>query len=118
MKKFLVLYCAPAEGMAKWMQMPEADRKAEEAKMRAEWDTWTASHKGLQSVVAGAGKTKRVTSAGVTDVANDVMLYATAEGESAEAVAAAYVGHPHFGIPTGWIDIMPVNYLPGMEPKG
>lgn len=115
MKKFLVLYCAPAAGMAEWMKMPEAERKAEEDKMKAEWNAWTAAHAGMQSVVAGAGKTKRVTAGGVADVANDVMLYAIAEGESAEAVAAAFVGHPHFGIPTGWIDIMPINYLPGME---
>ncbi len=101
--------------MAEWMAMPQEARQAEEAKMKAEWDAWTASHKGLQGVVAGAGKTKRVTGAGVADVANDVMLYAIAEGESVDAVAAAFVGHPHFGIPTGWIDVMPINYLPGME---
>lgn len=109
------MYCAPAAGMAEWMQMPEAERKAEEEKMKGEWDMWTKAHANLQSVVAGAGKTKRVTASGVADTKNDVMLYAVAEGESHEAVAKVFEGHPHFGIPGSWIDIMPINYLPGME---
>ncbi len=115
MKKFLVLYCAPAAGMKEWMQKPESERKAEEQKMMTEWDLWTAAHKGNVSITAGAGKNKRVTKDGITDVPNDVMLYAIAEGESHEEVAKMFEGHPHFGIPTGWIEVMPINHLPGME---
>jgi hypothetical protein len=115
MSKFLVLYMAPAAGMAEWMQKPESERKGDEEKMRGEWDAWTKAHAEHLSETAGAGKTKRVTSSGVADVKNDVMLFSIVEGESHDAVAKMFEGHPHFGIPGGWIDIMPVNYLPGMK---
>ena len=114
MSTFLVLYMAPASTLEEWMKVPEETRKAEEAKMKAEWDAWMAAHGSMIKQTAGAGKTKRVTKDGVADVKNDVMLFSIVEAESHEAVAEAFKNHPHFGIPTGWIDIMPANRLPGM----
>lgn len=113
--KFLVLYNAPAAALEAWMAQPEEARKADEEKMKGEWDAWIKANGANLKETAGAGKTKRVTSAGVADVKNDVMMYSMVEGESAEAVANMFVGHPHFGIPGGWIDVMPANVLPGME---
>lgn len=115
MKTFLVIYLAPAAVLEEWMQQPEEYRKAEEAKMKAKWDAWMASHHEAIKETAGAGKTKKVTKEGVTDTKNDIMLYSIAEGESAEAVAEMFKDHPHFGIPRASIEIMPVNYLPGMK---
>ncbi len=37
------------------------------------------------------------------------MMYSFAEAESLEAAAAMFKNHPHFGIPGGWIEVMPVN---------
>ena len=111
MKKFLVLYLAPATVLEEWMRKPEENRKAGEEKMKKEWDTWMESHRDVIKETAGAGKTKKVTKEGVTDTKNDIMLYSIVEGESAEAVAEMFRDHPHFGIPEASIEIMPVNYL-------
>jgi hypothetical protein len=114
MKKFLVLYMAPAAGMKEWMQKPEADRKVEEDKMKSDWGVWTTANGGMIKETAGAGKTKRVTKDGVVDVANDVMLYSMVEGDSTDAVAELFKDHPHLGIPGATIDVMPANALPAM----
>lgn len=116
MKKFLVLYMAPAEGLEEWMKMDEDVRKVQEAEMKAAWDAWMEKNGAMfTGMTAGAGKTKRVTGEGASDVKNDVMLFSLVESDSHEAVAEAFVNHPHFGIPGAWIDIMPANVLPGME---
>ena len=116
MKKFLVLYMAPAAELEAWMKQDESVRKADEEKMQTEWGTWMAAHKAmLTGMTAGAGKTKRVTKEGIVDVKNDIMLCSTTEAESHEALAEIFKGHPHFGIPGATIEIMPLNPLPGME---
>lgn len=115
MKKFLVMYLAPAAVLEEWMQKPEEDRKAEEERMKTEWGAWTRSHRDVIKETAGVGKTKKVTGEGITDTKNDIMLYSIVEGESAESVAGIFRGHPHFGIPEASIEVMPVNYLPEME---
>ena len=94
---------------------PEAERKAVEDTMKAEWGVWMQANKSMIKETAGAGKTKRVSKEGAVDVANDVMLYSIVEGESAESVAALFQSHPHLGIPGSWIDVMPANSLPGMD---
>jgi hypothetical protein len=115
MKKFLVLYLAPARVLEEWMQTDEAIRKPAEAKMKEDWDAWMSEHGAMLKETAGAGSTKRVTKEGVTDTKNDIMMYSLAEAESHEEVAKAFENHPHFGIPEATIEIMPLNFLPGME---
>jgi hypothetical protein len=116
MQKFIVLYMAPAASLESWMKQPEEVRKAEEDKMKTEWDAWVAAHKAMfTGITAGAGKTKRVTEAEVVDVKNDVMMFSIVEAESHDVVVDAFKGHPHFGIPGAWIDVMPAHVLPGMN---
>lgn len=116
MASYMVLYKAPVRVLDEWMKADEATRKAEEAKMQAEWGTWMAAHAGaLKGTTAGLGKTKVVTSAGTTDTKNDLMLYSMVEAESPEAAAQMFAGHPHLSIPEASIEIMPVNPLPGMS---
>ena len=117
MKKFLVLYMMPAEGLAEWMKIDPEVRKVEEKKMETDWNAWAEKNASSLLETAGAGKTKRITPEGVTDVANNIMLYSMVQGESAEAVAALFQGHPHLNIPGGTIEIMPANPLPGMDSK-
>ena len=114
MKKYIVLYMAPAAGMEEWMKKPAEERKAEEDKMKSEWGVWMQAHGSQLKETAGAGKTKRVTKNGITDVKNDIMLYSMVEAESDEAAAALFADHPHFGMPDAWIDVMPANTLPSM----
>jgi len=111
MQKFMVLYMAPARVIAKWMQKPESERKEADTKMRADWDAWMKEHSSLIKETSAAGKTKRVSASGVTDVANDIMLYSIVEGESPEAVAEVFASHPHLGIPEATIEVMSVRSM-------
>jgi hypothetical protein len=106
MKYFTVIFMAPAEAMAEWMQKPEEERNSEEVKMKTEWDAWMADHAGSVLNTIALGKTKRVTAEGVEDTKNDMMLSSYVRGESLEEVADMFKGHPHFGIPDATIEIM------------
>lgn len=116
MKKFLVLYLAPVSVLEGWAKTDAKERDAMEAKMKDEWQTWMKEHrKMLTEMPAGAGKTKRVTSKGVSDIKNDIMLYGVVEAESHDAAAHIFENHPHLQIPEASIEIMPINPLPGMN---
>lgn len=116
MQKFLVLYLTPAAVLQEWTETDPEVRKAEEEKMKGEWEAWMSEHRdALAGVTAGIGKTKRVTSQGTVDTKNDIMLYSVVEASSHEAAAALFEHHPHLQIPQASIEIMPVNPLPGME---
>jgi hypothetical protein len=107
--KFFVTYQMPHTNLDEWMKMPEDERKAQEKDMQSEWNAWMEAHKGSMVETAGVGKPKRITAAGVEDSRNDLMMYSFVEAESLEAAANMFEGHPHFGIPGGWIEVMPVN---------
>ncbi|HXF16145.1 MAG TPA: hypothetical protein VN496_04025 [Burkholderiales bacterium] len=115
MKKFLVLYLAPASVIDDWKKTPPEKRKEPEEKMQREWKQWMSSHaKMFTDPGAGAGKTKRVTAHGTTDARNDIMLYGIVEAESHADAAKAFEGHPHFTIPQASIEVMEINPLRGM----
>lgn len=107
--KFLVTYQMPHTGLDEWMKLPEEERKAQEQQMQSEWNSWMESHKTSILESAGVGKPKRITSAGVEDSRNDLMMYSFVEAESLDAAADMFKTHPHFGIPGSWIEVMPVS---------
>ncbi len=107
--KFLVTYQMPHSGLDKWMQMPEDERKSQEQEMQSLWNAWMAENKPVIIETAGVGKPKRVTSAGIEDSRNDIMMYSFVEAESIEAAAELFKDHPHFGIPDGWIEVMSIK---------
>ena len=115
MKKFYAIYKAPVSVIQDWMKNPEAERKAMEAKMKGEWDTWLAKNSEMVKETAGLGKKKQVTGAGITDTSNDLMMYSLVEADSADAVAKIFEDHPHLQIPQSSIDIMEANILPRMQ---
>jgi hypothetical protein len=115
MKKFLVLYLAPARVIDEWKKTDPQQRKGAEEKMQADWKKWMADHaKMFADMGAGVGKTKRVAPKGTSDTRNDIMLYAIVEAASHEAAAQSFEGHPHLGIPEAFIEIMEIHPLPGM----
>ncbi len=77
--------------------------------MQSEWNAWMAEHKSFIVETAGVGKPKRITSAGIEDSRNDIMMYSFIEAESLDVAAQIFENHPHFGIPNGWIEVMSVN---------
>ena len=115
MKKFLVLYLMPVAGLEKWKNTDPAITKPAEEKMRMEWGNWMRAHAAHIIETAGAGKTKRVTSEGIVDTKNELMLYSLMEAESHEAAAELFKDNPHLQIPESSIEIMEANVLPLMH---
>ncbi len=107
--KFFVTYQMPHTGLDAWMKLPEEERKAQELQMQSEWNAWMDSHKDIIVETVGVGKPKRITKKGVEDTRNDIMMYSIIEAESHEVAAKIFEGHPHFGIPEAWIEVMPMN---------
>jgi hypothetical protein len=111
LKKFLVLYMAPAAVMAEWAKTDPATRKVAEEKMRGDWMRWMGEHAKMISLTEAAGKTKLVSSGSVSETRNDIMLYSVVEAETHEAAAQAFANHPHLGIPQSSIQVMEVRAL-------
>jgi hypothetical protein len=114
-KKFLILYLAPASVVEDWKKTPADKRKAAEAKMQQEWKDWTGKNKAMfVDVGAGAGKTKRVTQGAITDTRNDIMLYSIVQAESQDAAAQFFSSHPHLQIPQASIEVVDLHPSPVM----
>jgi hypothetical protein len=114
MSKFLVLYMAPVGVVDEWMKKPAEERKGDETKMMEAWQKWmSANARNFVDKGAGAGKPKRVSSTGVADGRNDIMMYQIVEADSHDAAAKMFVGHPHFAIPQATIEIMPLKSMEG-----
>ena len=114
MDKFLVLYKAPNAVVDEWMKKPEDERKPEETKMMDAWQKWmSANASKVTDPGAGAGKPKVVSSSGVKDSRNDIMMYQIVQASSADEAAKMFVGHPHFGIPQATVEVMPLKTMDG-----
>jgi hypothetical protein len=111
MKKFLVLYRAPASAY-------EQMKKSTPEQMKAGMDAWMgwAKTAGSSIVDMGAplGKSLKVTPAGPSPATNDLGGYSILQAESKEALAETLKGHPHFMMPDGFIDVIEVMPIPGM----
>jgi hypothetical protein len=110
MKKFLVLYKAPASSFEQMM-------KATPAQQKAGMDAWMSwSKKAAGSIVdmgAPLGKSLRVTNAGSSPTKNDLGGYSVLQAESKEALGDSLKGHPHFMTPDGFIEIVELMPMPG-----
>jgi len=115
MDKFLVLYNAPVSVVDEWTKKPAEERKGEESKMQDAWQKWmSANAKNMVDKGAGVGKPKRVSSSGVADARNDIMLYEIVQADSHDAATKLFQGHPHLGIPQATIEIMPLRAMGSM----
>jgi hypothetical protein len=111
MKKFLVLYKAPA---AAFEQMMKATPEQQKAGMDA-WMAW--GKKAAASIVdmgAPLGKSLRVTEGSAAPTTNDLGGYSVLQAESKEALAQTLKGHPHFMTPDGFIEVVEIMPIPGM----
>jgi hypothetical protein len=79
------------------------------------WGAWMASHAGEITDTGGPlGATKKVSTAGITDVHNHMAAYVMVEAADHEAAARMFEGHPHFSIfPGDGVEVMPVLPIPG-----
>jgi hypothetical protein len=116
MNKYFVLFCIPAQAIQDWMaSIDETTRKEQTEKMMNDWNAWITDHesaildKGLP-----IGKTKRVSSEGITDTKNDLNWYLVVQADSHDAAAELFKDHPHLQIPTAYIEVMDSNRPHGM----
>src|SRR5450432_3798080 len=110
MKKFLVLYRAPATSFELMMKATPEQQKAG----MAAWMAWgQSSASSIVDMGAPLGKSLRVTKAEATPAANDLGGYSILQAESKEALAATLKGHPHFLTPDGTIEIIEVMPMLG-----
>ena len=114
MKKFLVLYLIPASVMDEWSKTDPETRKPAEQKMQAEWGKWMGDHAKMITETGAGGKTKRVSSNGISDARNDIILYSFVEAHSHEAAAKQFENHPHLQIPQASIEVMEVRPMNGV----
>jgi hypothetical protein len=115
MKNFLAIYTGTPAGMEKWKALSEADRKEREQKGIKAWGDWMINHKASVVVQGGPlGKTKRVSTQGISDTKNNMTGYVVVSAESHEAAAKLFEKHPHFTIfPGDAVEIMEVLPIPG-----
>jgi hypothetical protein len=113
MKKYFALYLAPINVLEEWAKTDPETRKEAEIKMRGEWQEWMKVYGDMVTNTTGLGKTKLVTSAGISDTKNGNMLYSIVEAESHEVAAKIFENHPHLGIPQASIEVMEANPLSG-----
>jgi hypothetical protein len=109
MKKFLVLYRAPASTFEQMKKAtPQQQRSGTEA-----WMTWF--EKAGPSIVDGGaplGKSLRVTTSGATPAANDLGGYSILQAASKEALAASLKEHPHFMMQEALIEVVEIMAVP------
>ena|SRR6266478_471548 len=113
MARFMILYSSTMDAsetianatpeqmkasMADWMKWQEEAGKT----FKMEW--------GLPLQAVG-----KVTSAGVTDSDSHVSGYATAEGESKDALLELLKSHPHLQRPEASIDVLEMLPMPGID---
>ncbi len=113
MKKFLVLYLAPAKVIEDWAKTDPDKRRMAEEKMRNDWNKWMGDHATMITDTGAGGKTKRVVANGISDIKNDIMLYSFVEAESHEAAAKIFESHPHLQIPQSSVEIMEIRSMTG-----
>jgi hypothetical protein len=113
MKKFLVLYMAPAANFEKMMRdfTPEQQQKGMQA-----WMAWMNANKSsLVDGGAPVGKTKRVDANGASDTRNEIGGYSIVQAESHDAATKIFgKDQPHLQMPGTWIEIIEIMQWPGM----
>ena len=114
---FLAVFLGSKNGpkWAAWNALSETDRKAQEMRGIAAWKAWVEKHQASLVAMGGPlGKTKKVDTKGITDIANEMGAFTVVRAASHEAAARMFEDHPHFAIfPGERVEIMPVLPIPG-----
>ena len=116
MKRFLAIYTGSTAAMAKWNSMPEDELKERQATGVKEWHAWVERNTAsIIDIGAPLGRTKSISSAGVTDVRNNMTAFTLVQADSHEAAAKLFENHPHFTIfPGDAIEVMECLPIPAV----
>jgi len=116
MKTFLAIYTGSAASpeRAAWDRLSEEERQRRQAAGMKAWMEWAERHRAV--IVEGGGplgKTKRVSSAGISDIRNNMAAYVIVRAESQEAAARLFERHPHFSLfPGDGVEVMECLPIP------
>jgi leucyl aminopeptidase (aminopeptidase T) len=115
MKTYLAIYTGTAAAMERWKAMPAHEREQRDSEGVRAWHAWVERNRpSIVEMGAPLGRTKRVSSAGISDIRNDMTAYTVVQAESHEAAARLFEGHPHFTIfPGDAIEVMECLPIPG-----
>lgn len=117
MKKFLAVFTGSvtSSNQAAWQALDEAARQKRMAEGMAAWGAWMTKHQASIVVEGGPlGKTKLVSSAGTSDVRNNMSGFVVVSADSHDAATRLFEGHPHFTIfPGDGVEIMECMPIPG-----
>lgn len=97
-----------------WDALSAAERRTKEQEGVAAWTAWVKKHQSAIVTMGGPlGSTKKVSSSGSSDVANELGAFTVVRADSHEAAARMFEKHPHFTIfPGDAVEIMPVLEIP------
>jgi hypothetical protein len=112
MKKFIVLYQAPASAMEQMAKMtPEQSKAGMDA-----WMSW-AKRAGSAVVDLGMplGNGTAVAKGSVGKGTTHVAGYSIMQADSMKAITQVLEGHPHLGTPGGSIEVLEGMPMPGMS---
>src|SRR5689334_15464292 len=115
MKTFMAVFTGSAKAMEEWKALDADTRAARERQGLEAWKQWVATHSAaLVDTGAPLGKTKRVSTAGITDIRNQMAAYCVVRADTHEAAATLFNGHPHFTIfPGDGVEVMECLPIPG-----
>src|SRR5438552_18616723 len=96
--------------MAAWNALPEAERRAREQQGMAAWKAWVEKHQSAIAAMGGPlGKTKKVDSNGIADIANEMGAFTVVRAASHDAAAKRCENHADFDVfPGDRVRPMPV----------
>jgi phosphoketolase len=98
-----------------WDALSDGERRTKEQQGIAAWKAWADKYQGAIVYMGGPlGKTKKVSSAGIADVSNELAAFTVVRADSQEGAARMFQNHPHFAIfPGDAVEVMPVLAVPG-----
>ncbi len=107
MAKFMAIYTGtPGDG-----SRPDKTTIAQGMKAWSEWMARNADR--IVETGGPLGKTKKVSTAGIANIQNNITGYVVVEAHDHEAAARMFEGHPHFSIfPGDGVEVMPCLEIP------
>jgi hypothetical protein len=114
MKTFLAIYTGSPASMDAWKALDADTRAARERAGIDAWKQWVAANAGALVETGGPlGRTKRVSTAGIADIRNQMAAWTVVRAETHEAAAALFTGHPHFTVfPGDGVEVMECLPIP------
>lgn len=110
MARFLAVYTMKPEASAAFRARPESEQDEIDSVGVKAWGEWrTRNAAAIVGADVMVGKTRRVTTSGISDARNQIAGFLIVEAADIAAAAALFQDHPHITIfPGDGVDVMPI----------